>query len=116
MDIFFDSTANFTRMNAVEPGRQGVLKYCVSHNTITLYCFWQAVCEWGRDSIESWGRRRRSVSVVPNNNDTSENSEDMTQISQEILVLDFGDEKQSQFLKSNEPQYTEFNNKGNILV
>lgn len=43
------------------------------------------------------------------NNDTSENSEDMTQISQEILVLDFGDEKQSQFLKSNEPQYTDFN-------
>lgn len=21
----------------------------------------QAVCEWGRDSVESWGRRRRSV-------------------------------------------------------
>jgi len=44
----------------------------------------------------------------PSNNDTAENSEDMTQISQEILVLDFGDEKQSQFLKSNEPQYTDF--------
>jgi len=70
----------------------------------------QAVCEWGRDSVESWGRRRRSVSSAqPNNNDTAENSEDMTQISQEILVLDFGDEKQSQFLKSNEPQYTDFN-------
>jgi len=70
----------------------------------------QAVCEWGRDSVESWGRRRRSVSSAqPSNNDTSENSEDMTQISQEILVLDFGDEKQSQFLKSNEPQYTDFN-------
>lgn len=70
----------------------------------------QAVCEWGRDSVESWGRRRRSVSgAQPSNNDTAENSEDMTQISQEILVLDFGDEKQSQFLKSNEPQYTDFN-------
>jgi len=70
----------------------------------------QAVCEWGRDSVESWGRRRRSVSgAPPSNNDTAENSEDMTQISQEILVLDFGDEKQSQFLKSNEPQYTDFN-------
>jgi len=69
----------------------------------------QAVCEWGRDSVESWGRRRRSVSSAQPSNDTSENSEDMTQISQEILVLDFGDEKQSQFLKSNEPQYTDFN-------
>lgn len=70
----------------------------------------QAVCEWGRDSVESWGRRRRSVSGAASaGNDTSESSEDMTQISQEILVLDFGDEKQSQFLKSNEPQFTDFN-------
>ncbi|XP_026816574.1 LOW QUALITY PROTEIN: uncharacterized protein LOC113556053 [Rhopalosiphum maidis] len=76
-----------------------------------------AVCEWGRDSVESWGRRRRSVSSAqPNNNDTAENSEDMTQISQEILVLDFGDEKQSQFLKSNEPQYTDFNKDKTITI
>lgn len=78
----------------------------------------QAVCEWGRDSIESWGRRKRSVSgaVTPAANDTSaENSEDMTQISQEILVLDFGDEKQSQYLKSNEAQFADFN-KGNEIT
>lgn len=82
----------------------------VSYRVLTpLFCR-QAVCEWGRDSIESWGRRRRSIQPNAQNNDTaSENSEDMTQISQEILVLDFGDEKQSQFLKSNEPQYTDFN-------
>lgn len=73
------------------------------------FVVWQAVCEWGRDSVESWGRRRRSVSAASAGNDTSESSEDMTQISQEILVLDFGDEKQSQFLKSNEPQFTDFN-------
>ncbi|KAL4141546.1 hypothetical protein QTP88_004171 [Uroleucon formosanum] len=76
-----------------------------------------AVCEWGRDSVESWGRRRRSVSgAQPGNNDTAENSEDMTQISQEILVLDFGDEKQSQFLKSNEPQYTDFSKDKTITI
>jgi len=50
-----------------------------------------------------------------NNGDASENTEDMTQISQEILVLDFGDEKQSEYLKSNEPQFTDFN-KGNERV
>lgn len=55
----------------------------------------QAVCEWGRESVESWGkRRRRSIA-----NSTEEKSEDMT-LSQEILVLDFGDEKQSDFLKN----------------
>ncbi|KAJ3664745.1 hypothetical protein Zmor_000291 [Zophobas morio] len=54
-----------------------------------------AVCEWGRDSLESWGRRKRSVSNVTD----EEKEEDMT-LSQEILVLDFGDDKQSEFLKS----------------
>lgn len=53
----------------------------------------QAVCEYGRDSIESLGRRRRSVST-----NQTESEEDMT-LSQEILVLDFGDEKQSEFLR-----------------
>lgn len=54
-----------------------------------------AVCEWGRDSVESWGKRRRRNVV----NSTEEKSEDMT-LSQEILVLDFGDEKQTDFLKN----------------
>ena len=54
------------------------------------------MCEYGRDSSESWGkRRRRSLE----SNSTEEKAEDMT-LSQEILVLDFGDEKQSQFLKN----------------
>ena len=45
--------------------------------------------------MESWGkRRRRSLE-----NSTEEKGDDMT-LSQEILVLDFGDEKQSQFLRS----------------
>lgn len=54
-----------------------------------------AVCEWGRESVESWGKRRRRSLA----NATEEKAEDMT-LSQEILVLDFGDEKQSDFLKS----------------
>lgn len=45
-------------------------------------------------------------------NDT-ESSDDMT-LSQEILVLDFGDDKQSQFLKSNEALFNEFT-KGNTF-
>lgn len=56
----------------------------------------QAVCDWGRDSVESWGRRKRSVNNVTSE---EEKEEDMT-LSQEILVLDFGDDKQSDFLRS----------------
>lgn len=53
--------------------------------------------------MESWGRRKRSVV-----NDTENNDDDMT-LSQEILVLDFGDtEKQSQFLKNNEALFADF--------
>lgn len=36
----------------------------------------------------------------------------MTQISQEILVLDFGDEKQSQYLKNNNEAYFTHYDKG----
>lgn len=68
-------------------------------------CVFQAVCEWGRESVESWGRRKRSVAA--NTTDSEDTEDDMT-LSQEILVLDFGDEKQSQFLKSNEALYSEF--------
>jgi hypothetical protein len=58
------------------------------------------VCEWGRDSMESWGRKRRSVG-----NETEK--EDDMNISQEILVLDFGDENNKDFLRSSDPS-TEF--------
>lgn len=66
-----------------------------------------AVCEWGRDSVESWGRKRRSIE-----NGTQESEEEMN-ISQEILVLDFGDEHNRDFLRS-DPS-TDFG-KGNILI
>ncbi|KAF5285569.1 hypothetical protein FQA39_LY16581 [Lamprigera yunnana] len=55
-----------------------------------------AVCEWGRDSIESWGRRKRSIK----NNGTDEEKQDDMTLSQEILVLDFGDDKQAEFLRN----------------
>jgi hypothetical protein len=51
--------------------------------------------------MESWGRKRRSVG-----NETSDKEDDMN-ISQEILVLDFGDENNRDFLKSSDPS-TEF--------
>lgn len=67
------------------------------------------MCEWGRDSVESWGKRRRRNVV----NTTEEKSEDMT-LSQEILVLDFGDEKQTDFLKNDAS--IDFNELGNFIL
>lgn len=59
-----------------------------------------ASCDWGRDTVESWGkRRRRAVNVTESTSESEKDEEDMT-LSQEILVLDFGDEKQSEFLRS----------------
>ncbi|XP_055840957.1 uncharacterized protein LOC129908488 [Episyrphus balteatus] len=52
-----------------------------------------AVCEWNMESFESLGRRRRR-SIE--SNETKEADDDMN-ISQEILVLDFGDEKREFF-------------------
>ncbi|XP_059480335.1 uncharacterized protein LOC132199546 [Neocloeon triangulifer] len=51
-----------------------------------------AVCDAG---VESWGKRRRRAV-----NASEEQSEDDMSISQEILVLDFGDEKNKDFLRS----------------
>ncbi|XP_067636148.1 uncharacterized protein tyn [Eurosta solidaginis] len=53
-----------------------------------------AVCEWNMESFESLGRRRRRRAVE--SNETKEADDDMN-ISQEILVLDFGDEKREFF-------------------
>ncbi|XP_039960731.1 uncharacterized protein LOC126760600 [Bactrocera neohumeralis] len=53
-----------------------------------------AVCEWNMESFESLGRRRRRRAVE--GNETKEADDDMN-ISQEILVLDFGDEKREFF-------------------
>jgi hypothetical protein len=58
--------------------------------------------------MESWGRKRRSVG-----NETSESDDDMN-ISQEILVLDFGDENNRDFLRSSDPS-TDFGKGENFL-
>lgn len=58
--------------------------------------------------MESWGRKRRSVG-----NETSESDDEMN-ISQEILVLDFGDENNRDFLRSSDPS-TDFG-KGELRV
>lgn len=47
----------------------------------------QVICGVGRENIESWGRRRRSVD---NKLHTYETDDEMT-LSREILVLDFND-------------------------
>jgi hypothetical protein len=49
--------------------------------------------------MESWGRKRRSVG---NETNVNESDEEMN-ISQEILVLDFGDENNRDFLRSSDP-------------
>ncbi|XP_055644168.1 uncharacterized protein LOC129780191 [Toxorhynchites rutilus septentrionalis] len=63
-----------------------------------------AVCEWGRDSVESWGRKRRSVmrnqTMEGEEREEEEEKEEDMNISQEILVLDFGDGKNRDFLRS----------------
>lgn len=69
------------------------------------------MCEYGRDSSESWGKRRRRRSLQANET-SSNNEEDMT-LSQEILVLDFGDEKQTQFFKNDAS--VDFNEAGQFL-
>lgn len=51
-----------------------------------------AVCEWGRESLESWGRKKRSLT-----NSTEEERDQAMTLSQEILVLDLGDDKNIDF-------------------
>ncbi|XP_047102683.1 uncharacterized protein LOC124721659 [Schistocerca piceifrons] len=72
-----------------------------------------AVCEWGHESVESWGRRKRSIASNHSNTESSEN-DDMT-LSQEILVLDFGDEKNSEFLR-NEAPFSDFSKDKTVTI
>lgn len=92
-----------------EPVSEPLWSSGLPKSNTTKTFFLQAVCEYGRESSESWGkRRRRSIS-----NSTEDKSEDMT-LSQEILVLDFGDDKQSEFLKSDAS--IDFNEAGKIIT
>ena len=55
------------------------VKYCIGKCE-------PVICGVGRDNVESWGRRRRSIQPS-----TQFESEDEMTLSHEILVLDFGD-------------------------
>jgi hypothetical protein len=55
------------------------VKYCIGKCE-------PVICGVGRDNVESWGRRRRSVQP----SQQFESDDEMT-LSHEILVLDFGD-------------------------
>ena len=51
----------------------------------------QAVCTYGRENFESWGRKKRDVSSLTKR--AVDNSADNAMsLSREIIVLDFGDE------------------------
>lgn len=54
------------------------VKYCIGKCE-------PVICGVGRDNIESWGRRRRSVP-------TSESNDEEMTLSKEILVLDVNNE------------------------
>ncbi|XP_057666359.1 uncharacterized protein LOC130900056 isoform X1 [Diorhabda carinulata] len=97
--IFPAFTPDGTALQSIYEAFRFTESYGVIFQCNVKYCLGPcdaAVCEWGRDSLESWGRKKRSVT---NQTNDDEKDGDMT-LSQEILVLDFGDEKQSEFLKS----------------
>ena len=56
----------------------------------------QAVCTYGRENFESWGRKKRDVSSLTKR--AVDNSADNAMsLSREIIVLDFGDEATSPY-------------------
>ena len=62
--------------------------------------FWllQVTCNFGRDTFESWGKRKkREVTLPANVIDTGEDVDAQMRLSHEIVVLDFGDEQTSPF-------------------
>ena len=61
------------------------VKYCIGKCE-------PVICGVGRDNVESWGRRRRSIQ--PGQSFESAAEDEMT-LSHEILVLDFGDNDNS---------------------
>lgn len=95
--IFPGFTADGNALQSVYEAFRFTESYGVIFQCNVKYCLGPcepAVCEYGRESIESLGRRRRSIA-----SNQTESDEDMT-LSQEILVLDFGDaEKPSEFMR-----------------
>ena len=60
--------------------------------------FFQTSCNFGRDTFESWGKRKkREVTLPANVIDTGDDVDAQMRLSHEIVVLDFGDEKTNPF-------------------
>ena len=57
-----------------------------------FFCEIQAVCTYGRENFESWGRKKREIEESREKRAISEEGENIMSLSREIIVLDFGDE------------------------
>ena len=71
----------------------------------------QAVCTYGRENFESWGRKKRDLSSSSLTKRAVDNSADNAMsLSREIIVLDFGDEANNPYDK---PGQEDRSNSGN---
>ena len=71
----------------------------------------QAVCTYGRENFESWGRKKRDLSSNSLTKRAVDNSADNAMsLSREIIVLDFGDETNNPYDK---PGQEDRSNSGN---
>jgi len=89
--IFPRFTPEGTALQSVYEAFRFTESYGVIFQCNVKYCLGPcepAVCTYGRENFESWGRKKRDVSkrAVDNSADTA------MSLSREIIVLDFGDE------------------------
>lgn len=61
------------------------VKYCIGKCE-------PVICGVGRDNIESWGRRKRSVSATASPFDSNSKDDEEMTLSKEILVLDVNEQ------------------------
>merc|ERR1711953_141400 len=94
--IFPRFTPEGTALQSVYEAFRFTESYGVIFQCNVKYCLGPcepAVCTYGRENFESWGRKKRDLSkrVVDNSVDTA------MSLSREIIVLDFGDETTSPY-------------------
>jgi len=94
--IFPRFTPEGTALQSVYEAFRFTESYGVIFQCNVKYCLGPcepAVCTYGRENFESWGRKKRDVSkrAVDNSVDTA------MSLSREIIVLDFGDETTSPY-------------------
>jgi len=90
--IFPRFTPEGTALQSVYEAFRFTESYGVIFQCNVKYCLGPcepAVCTYGRENFESWGRKKRDLSkrAIDNGADTA------MSLSREIIVLDFGDEK-----------------------